>query len=353
MRDARLRPDGYDTSLLPRQNGAAMRIVITGGAGFLGRKLAQAILDRGHMSDAGGVSREVTQIVLVDIVEARDVADKRLRVIAGDLSSERIVSSVFDEPVHGVFHLAAVVSGEAEQNFDLGWRVNVDATRAWLEACRHRAARPRFIFTSSVAVFGGDLPERVPDDQQLTPQSSYGAQKAVGEMLVHDYTRKGFIDGRSLRLPTVSVRPGKPNKAASSFASGIVREPLNGVAATCPVPPDTRMWLTSPRRVIENLIAGHEAPATAFAHSRSVNVPGISVAVGDMVAALRRVAGNEVADRVGWRVDPAIERIVATWPRDFDARLGRSLGMRSDDDYDAIVRQYIADELDPSTTRSQ
>jgi nucleoside-diphosphate-sugar epimerase len=330
-----------------------MRIVITGGAGFLGRKLARAVLERSRMTDAKGAVHEVTNVVLVDIVAAQGVDDARVSIVAGDLADDRVIADVFAEPVHSVFHLAAVVSGEAEQNFDLGWRVNVDATRAWLEACRHRASRPKFVFTSSVAVFGGRLPDRVADDQQLTPQSSYGAQKAVGEMLVHDYSRKGFIDGRSLRLPTVSVRPGKPNKAASSFASGIVREPLNGIAATCPVPPETRMWLTSPRSVIDNLVAGHEAPAASFTHARSVNVPGISVEVREIVAALGRVAGPGVASRVDWQVDPAIDRIVATWPRDFDAQLGRSLGMRSDPDFDTIIQQYIADELPPRSAAAR
>jgi D-erythronate 2-dehydrogenase len=321
-----------------------MRIVITGGAGFLGRKLARAIVERGHLTDTTGASRDVSEVVLFDVVSAQAFDDPRVRAIAGDLGDEALVSRVFAANVDTVFHLAAVVSGEAEQDFDLGWRVNVDATRFWLEACRRQSSPPKFVFTSSVAVFGGQLPDVVPDDQRLTPQSSYGAQKAVGEMLVHDYTRKRFLDGRSLRLPTVTVRPGKPNKAASSFASGIVREPLNGIASSCPVPPETRMWLTSPRSVIANLIVGHEAPASAFPHGRAVNVPGISVAVGDMVAALRRVAGDEVAARVSWHVDPAIDRIVRTWPRDFDARLGRSLHMQADPDFDSIIRQYMADE---------
>lgn len=322
-----------------------MRIVITGGAGFLGGKLAKTVLERGRLTDAAGVTRDVREVVLVDVTPARALDDPRIRTVTGDLGDESLVSRVFDQTVDGVFHLAAVVSGQAERDFDLGWRVNVDATRAWLEACRRLATPPRFVFTSSVAVFGGALPDVVPDDQELTPQSSYGAQKAIGELYVHDYTRKGFIDGRSLRLPTVSVRPGKPNQAASSFASGIVREPLSGVTAICPVPPETRMWLISPRKAIANLIAGYEAPASAFAHKRAVNVPGISVTVGDMVSALGRVAGKEVAERVRWQVDPAIDRIVRTWPRDFDPRFGRSLGMVADTDFDAIVRQYVTDEM--------
>ena len=321
-----------------------MRIIITGGAGFLGRKLARALLARGRLTDAKGTMRDIRELVLVDVAAVPDHEDPRVRSVAGDLGDASLLARVFNGAVDSIFHLAAVVSGEAEQNFDLGWRVNVDATRSWLEACRELAAPPKFLFTSSVAVFGGTLPDVVPDDQQLTPQSSYGAQKAVGELYVHDYTRKGFVDGRSLRLPTVSVRPGKPNKAASSFASGIVREPLAGIAADCPVPPETRMWLISPRSAIVNLVAGHEAPAAGFAHQRAVNVPGISVSVGDMVAALRRVAGDDVAARVGWRYDPAIDRIVRTWPRDFDAAFGRSLGMQADADFDAIIRQYIEDE---------
>ena len=322
-----------------------MRIVITGGAGFLGSKLARAILARGRLTDAAGAARELRELVLVDVVKPPTLEDARVRAIGGDLADPALVARVFASHVDSVFHLAAVVSGEAEQDFDLGWRVNVDATRSWLEACRAQHAAPKLVFTSSVAVFGGPLPDVVPDDQVLTPQSSYGAQKAVGEMLVHDYTRKGFVDGRSLRLPTVTVRPGKPNKAASSFASGIIREPLNGVAATCPVAAQTRMWLISPRAVIGNLLIGHEAPAASFGPTRAVNVPGISVTVGEMVDSLRRVSDEEVAARVAWQPDATIDRIVRTWPRDFDAAFGRSLGMQADPDFDSIIRQYMADEL--------
>jgi len=247
-----------------------------------------------------------------------------------------------------VFHLAAVVSGQAEAEFDVGMRVNLDATRLLLEHCRGLTAPPKFVFTSSLAVFGGPLPDPVADDAPLTPQSSYGTQKTIGEYLVYDMTRKGFLDGRSLRLPTITVRPGKPNKAASSFASGIIREPLAGIDAPCPVAPTTRMWVQSPRTVVENLIVGHEATAAHFAHTRSVNVPGISVAVGDMVAALRRVAGDAVADRVKWQFDPAIDRIVATWPANFAPQLGPALGMKADRDFEGIVRAYLADEIERS-----
>jgi nucleoside-diphosphate-sugar epimerase len=322
-----------------------MRIVITGGAGFLGRRLALRLLERGELTGAGGASRKITEIVLLDVVSATLPADPRLTVVAGDLADPAVIARAVTRDTDTVFHLAAVVSGQAEADFDIGMRVNLDATRRLLEHCRTLAAPPKFVFTSSLAVYGGPVPDPVTDDAPVTPQASYGAQKLIGEYLVYDMTRKGFIDGRSLRLPTVTVRPGKPNAAASSFASGIIREPLAGVDALCPVAPTTRMWVQSPRAVIENLIIGHEAPATSFAYTRSVNVPGICVSVGDMVAALRTVAGDTVADRVKWKHDPAIDRIVATWPSNFAPKLGLALGMKADPDFLAIVRAYIADDM--------
>jgi nucleoside-diphosphate-sugar epimerase len=272
-------------------------------------------------------------------------ADPRLANVAGDLADPTVVERAVTRDTDTIFHLAAVVSGQAEADFDIGMRVNLDATRLLLERCRRLAAPPKFVFTSSLAVFGGPVPDPVTDDAPVTPQASYGAQKLIGEHLVYDMTRKGFIDGRSLRLPTVTVRPGKPNKAASSFASGIIREPLAGVDAICPVAPETRMWVQSPRAVIENLIIGHEASAASFAHTRSVNVPGICVPVADMVAALRKVAGDAVADRVKWLYDPVIDKIVATWPANFAPKLGPRLGMKADTDFESIVRAYIADDM--------
>jgi nucleoside-diphosphate-sugar epimerase len=320
-----------------------MRIVITGGAGFLGSRLARALLARGTLSDARGEAQPVTEIVLLDVVAARGFDDPRVRVIAGDIADRSVVDEALAPDTASVFHLAAVVSGQAEAEFDTGMRVNLDATRHLLERCRQLRAPPKFVFASSIAVFGGALPDPVPDAAALTPQSSYGTQKAIGELLVNDLSRRGMIDGRSLRLPTITVRPGRPNKAASSFASGIIREPLAGERAPCPVSPQTRMWVSSPRTAIDNLIVGHEAPATTFAVTRSISVPGISVSVGDMVAALRRVAGDAVADRIDWRHDQAIDRLVSTWPAAFTAALGRSLGMRADRDFDSIVASYIED----------
>jgi len=322
-----------------------MRIVITGGAGFLGTRLARKLLERGSLVDAAGTSRPLRQLVLLDITAAA-VDDPRVTAVAGDLADPAVIGRVVTADTDSIFHLAAVVSGQAEAEFDTGMRVNLDATRALLERCRKLNKPPTFVFTSSLAVFGGKLPDPVPDDAPLTPQTSYGAQKAIGELLVYDMTRKGFIDGRSLRLPTVTVRPGTPNKAASSFASGIIREPLSGIDAVCPVPPQTEIWITSPRQVIDNLIVGHDVAAAKFpGDTRSVNVPGLRISVAAMVEALRRVAGDAVAARVKWRVDPAIDRIVRTWPPNFAPRLGPALGMVADTNFDEIVRAYMADDM--------
>jgi D-erythronate 2-dehydrogenase len=329
-----------------------MRIVITGGAGFLGSRLARAILARDELVDARGERREVRELVLLDVAPA-PVDDPRAAAITGDLADPSLVERAVTPDTDAIFHLAAVVSGQAEAEFDLGMHVNVDATRLLLERCRKLARPPKFVFTSSLAVFGGTLPDPVPDDAVLMPQTSYGTQKAIGEFLVYDMTRKGYIDGRSLRLPTITVRPGKPNRAASSFASSIIREPLNGVDAPCSVGQSTRVWVSSPRTVIANLLLAHDVPAGRFVHTRSINVPGMCVSVGEMVAALRRVAGDAVAERVKWQPDPVIERIVATWPPRFAPVLGPALGMRADDDFEAIVRQYIEDELPAGASRGE
>lgn len=322
-----------------------MEVLITGGAGLLGARLAKQLLARGTLADAQGRQTEIARITLLDVVPAQGFDDPRVRVVTGDIADAQVIDTVLTPATQSVFHLAAIVSGHAEADFDLGMRINFDATRLILERARVNGNCPRVVFTSSVAVFGGELPAKVPDTQVTTPQSSYGAQKVMGELLINDYSRKGFIDGRALRMPTVCVRPGAPNKAASSFASGIIREPLNGIDAVCPVAPETPMWLLSPRHAIGNLIHGHDIDGKLFGHSRALSLPGLATSVRDMVAALERVAGSHVVQRIRWEPDPAIVRIVNSWPGDFDTARADAMGFQRDASFDDIVRAYIEDEL--------
>jgi nucleoside-diphosphate-sugar epimerase len=317
-----------------------MRILITGGAGFLGRRLARRLLQRGEIA---GVP--IGKIVLVDQAAAPDFGDARVEAISADIGDPAAMGALIGPGADLVFHLAAVVSGAAEADFDLGLRINLDASRQLLELCRQTGRRPRVLFTSSVAVYGGELPPVVTDDTALNPRSSYGTQKAIAELLLADYTRKGFVDGRILRLPTISVRPGAPNKAASSFASGLIREPLNGLATVCPVGLDLKLWLLSPRRAIDGLIAGAELPEDAFGERRALNLPGLSVSVGEMIAALERAGGREPVALIRHERDPAVEAIVGGWPAAWDNRRAQALGLNPDPDFDAIVRAYVEDDL--------
>ena len=318
-----------------------MHIVITGGSGFLGRRLAQTLLDRGTLAGADGRPEPIDRLTLLDIALTTGLEDSRVRQLAGDVADPSFLERAIDRQTTSIFHLAAVVSGQAETDFDLGMRVNLDASRHLLEVCRTLGHRPRIVFTSSVAVYGGALPPTVPDDLALTPQTSYGTQKAIAELLLNDYTRRGFVDGRALRLPTISVRPGRPNAAASSFASGIIREPLNGEPSICPVSPDTRMWLLSPQTAIECFIAAHDIDGSRLGTNRMLNLPGMSISVRDMVAALERVAGRDVAARVRFEPDPRIAPMVATWPGELAAARARELGFPCDTDFDDIIRRYI------------
>jgi nucleoside-diphosphate-sugar epimerase len=322
-----------------------MNVLITGGAGFLGQKLARALLARGTLSGADGSQQQIDKLVLADVVPAQDFGDSRVKVVTGDITDAQLMQSLVTADTTSIFHLAAIVSGQAEADFDLGMKINLDASRLLLESCRALGHKPRVVFTSSVAVYGGQLPDIVKDDTALNPQSSYGTQKAIGELLLNDFSRKGFVDGRVLRLPTISVRPGKPNKAASSFASGIIREPLNGEEAVCPVSPALRLWLLSPRRAIAALIAGHELSSAALGNSRNINLPGLSVSVADMVAALEKVGGPEVVARIRFVPDPAVERIVQSWPGAWDDSRARSLGLEGDADFESVIRAHVEDEL--------
>jgi nucleoside-diphosphate-sugar epimerase len=322
-----------------------MNVLITGGAGFLGQKLARALLARGTLSGADGKQQQIDKLVLADVVPANDFGDACVQVVTGDITDAQLMRSLVDADTASVFHLAAIVSGQAEADFDLGMKINLDTSRLLLETCRAVGHKPRVVFTSSVAVYGGQLPDMVRDDTALNPQSSYGTQKAIGELLLNDFSRKGFVDGRVLRLPTISVRPGKPNKAASSFASGIIREPLNGEEAICPVSPALRLWLLSPRRAIAALIAGHELSGAALGNSRTINLPGLSVSVADMVAALEKVGGPEAVARIRFVPDQAVERIVQSWPGAWDDSRARALGLEGDTDFESVIRAHVEDEL--------
>ena len=323
-----------------------MHIVITGGAGFIGKKLAAALLASDGIALEGGAKKPLEKLTLFDVVEAEGVqADPRLTRIAGDITDRAQIDDLISEDVDAVFHLAAIVSANAEADFDLGMAVNLDGTRYVLEACRNLGSTPRVVFASSVAVYGGDMPETGYDELILNPQTSYGSQKAAGELMVNDYSRKGFVDGRALRLPTIVVRPGKPNKAASTFASSIIREPLAGEPAICPVSRDSVMYILSPRRVIEAFIHALALPGEVFGPARMLTLPGISVSIGEVEAALAKVAGQSVADRIDWRPDAHIQKIVSGWMPAFDAKRARELGFRPDESIEEIIRAHIEDEL--------
>lgn len=322
-----------------------MEVLITGGAGFLGTRLAKALLARGTLTGPDGRQQAIRTLTLLDVAAPAAIDDPRVRVVTGDISDPAVIRRALTADTASVFHLAAVVSGQAEADFELGMRINFDATRLILDCAREHGKRPRVVFTSSVAVFGGPLPQQVGDGTVATPQSSYGAQKLMGEILVTDYSRKGFIDGRALRMPTICVRPGVPNKAASSFASGIIREPLNDQPAVCPVAPETPMWVMSPRKAIEGLIHGHEIDGERLGATRTLNMPGLATTVRDMVGALEKVAGANVVARIRWEPDAAVIRIVNSWPGNFDAARAAALGFAADPDFESIVRAHVQDEL--------
>jgi nucleoside-diphosphate-sugar epimerase len=318
-----------------------MRILITGGAGFIGKKLALRLLEQGQL-----LGRPIERLTLFDVGPAEGLpTDERLTAVAGDITRPGVVLDLLRPGYDAIYHLAAVVSGAAEADVDLGYAVNLDGTRHLLDAVRAFGAIPRLVFASSVAAFGGDLPDVLDDTTPLTPQTSYGTQKAIGELLVGDFHRKGFLDGRSLRLPTIVVRPGKPNKAASTWASSIFREPLAGQQAVCPVGRDAAMYCLSPRRVVDALVHAMGLPSEAFGVVRSLTLPGRTFTVAEMVESLGRVAGSKVTDRILWEPDPNIRRIVAGWPQRFRTPRAESLGFVADASLDEIVRQHIDDEL--------
>ncbi|MBQ0823869.1 SDR family oxidoreductase [Microvirga terrae] len=320
-----------------------MRILILGAAGMVGRKLTERLVKDGRLG-----REAITRLDLHDVVEPeRPDAPFAVETMTSDFSmpgeAEKLVAGRPDV----IFHLAAIVSGEAEADFDKGYRINLDGTRYLFDAVRVVGGgyKPRLVFTSSIAVFGAPFPDAIGDEFFLTPLTSYGAQKAIGELLLADYTRRGFFDGVGIRLPTICVRPGKPNKAASGFFSGIIREPLNGQEAILPVSTDVRHAHASPRSAVNFLIHAASMDTSKIGPRRSLTMPSVSVTVGEQIDALRRVAGDEAVARIRHDPDPAIIRIVEGWPRHFDARRAESLGFRAESSFDEIISIYIEDEL--------
>jgi len=320
-----------------------MHILILGAAGMVGRKLTERLVRDGAL---GG--REITRVTLHDIVEptAPAGAPFAVKTLASDFSQPGEAEKLVAERPDVIFHLAAIVSGEAEADFEKGYRINLDGTRYLFDAVRAiEGYMPRLVFTSSIAVFGAPFPEAIGDEFFTTPLTSYGAQKAIGELLLADYTRRGFFDGIGIRLPTICVRPGKPNKAASGFFSNIIREPLSGMEAVLPVSEDVRHWHASPRSAVGFLIHAATIDGEAVGPRRNITMPGLSVTVGEQLEALRRVAGDKAVALVRREPDPVIMKIVAGWPRNFDARRALSLGFRAETTFDEIIRVHIEDEL--------
>ncbi len=325
-----------------------MKILIIGAAGMVGRKLTEALI-------AGRLPGTIDSLVLSDVVEASipQGAPAKTRSVVTDLSDPGAAEKLIADKPDLIFHLAAIVSGEAEADFDKGYRVNFDGTRALFEAIRQENLKtrykPKLVFTSSIAIFGEPFPDAIPDDFFHTPLSSYGTQKAMGELLLADYSRRGFFDGIGIRLPTICVRPGAPNKAASGFFSGILREPLSGKEAKLPVSEQTRHWFASPRAAVNFLLHAATLDTAKLGARRNLTMPGISATVGEEIEALRRAAGDKAVALIKREADPAVAKLVAGWPRNFDASRATSLGFQAEKSFDEIITAHIEDELGGKT----
>lgn len=324
-----------------------MRVVITGARGMLGAKLANALAARGSLC-----GRAIEQLSLVDLSSPApldapfEVTRHAIDIREPDPIAALLAGNGEVWPADVVFHLAALASGGAEADFDGGMGVNLQGSINVFEAARKLGTTPRIVFSSTIAVYGGEAPDPITDDAALNPQTSYGAAKAAAEMLLTDYSRRGFLDGRGLRLPTIAIRPGKPNSAASSFMSSIFREPLQGESAVCPVGPDYRHWYQSPRRCIDNLIHGAEVETEALGQNRCFCLPGLSLTIGEMVEALRRVAGDGPVDLIRWEPMPEVQAILDGWRGRFEPAKAERLGFQRDASFEDVIRAFIEDDLD-------
>ena len=321
-----------------------MKILIMGGAGMIGQKLLNLILKKEEINN-----EKISEITLFYIIDDPypQYTNILINSTSGDISDEKVSKNLVSSRPDIIFHLAAIVSGQAEQEFDLGWNINAKGSWGLFEAIRQQGENycPRLIFTSSIAVFGAPFPEKIPDDFFTTPLTSYGAQKAISELLLADYSRKNMVDGVSIRLPTICVRPGKPNLAASGFFSGIIREPLNGQEAILPVNTDVRHWHATPRAAAGFLIHAAEIDSSKLNDRITLNMPGLSVTVQEQIDALQSVAGSDVVKLIKHQPDPTIQKIVSGWARDFDTRRSIELGFKAETSFEEIIKTYIEDDL--------
>lgn len=320
-----------------------MKVLIIGAAGMIGRKLSERLCALQQIS-----GHEMSALTLADIVEPQCPSDAPcpVKTVAGDFSGQAAAEALINDRPDLIFHLAAIVSGEAEADFEKGYRINLDGTRYLYDAIYKAGPDycPRFVFASSIAVFGAPFPQTIPDEFHLTPLTSYGTQKAIAELLLADYARKGILDGVGIRLPTIVVRPGKPNLAASGFFSGIIREPLNGQEAVLPVSDDVLHWMASPRAAVNFFVHAAGLDTEQVGPRRNLTMPGLGVTVAGEIDALRKIGGEDKVKLINRKPDPTIQKIVAGWPTQFDASRAETLGFQADTSFEDIVRSYIEDE---------
>lgn len=325
-----------------------MKVIITGGAGFIGGRLAKKLLHQGHLIGLNSEKTPINEIVIFDVAlpQIPMPSDKRLSFVTGDITSTETMKQLIDNKTASIFHFAGIVSGQAEADLDLGMRINIDGTRALLDACRAHNIKPRVVFASSISVYGDHLPPVVTDDTPAWPSLSYGTQKLCCEYIIDDYTRRGHIDGRSVRIPTVAIRPGKPNKGVGQWTSSIFREPLTGREAVCPVSKNTTIVMLSIRRLVDSIIRMHDIDGQQIGPQRALLLPALSASVVEMVEALRRAGGEKAVKLIRWEPDPFIQKVQDSWPHRISSERSKKMGIHANHTIDEIIQEFIEDDLE-------